>query len=138
LAAIADYAAVDASGKFNLIGVYEQLSTPEFPFTHSLSLALGLDSGPAEVGTHKVILIRIVSEDGNILAQGEIRLTVPSARVPGRKLHQNFALQFRDVVFPGPGDYQVSILINDEERRTLPFTIERAPMPEAPPPPDFI
>lgn len=58
----ADYAAIDASGKASLIGLFTVLNVPSIPATHPrMHLLIGFDQEPDDVGRH--IGFRVVWND---------------------------------------------------------------------------
>jgi hypothetical protein len=53
LALLADAATIDASGKLNILGIFDRLTTSSFPTRHPrLSLVLRFSAGVQEVGKH--------------------------------------------------------------------------------------
>jgi hypothetical protein len=53
LALLADAATIDASGKLNILGVFERIIAPQFPVQHGrLALVVRFIGGPTDIGSH--------------------------------------------------------------------------------------
>jgi hypothetical protein len=104
-ALICDVAVADpATGKKNLIGIFDRLWSDRFPTTRPLSIYWKVTDAE---GRYK-ITARFVQVKGNRVlgeAQGE-------AVLKGRLSSFDFLLPFPPVPFPEPGRYEFQILMN--------------------------
>lgn len=125
LALLADAATIDASGKLNLLGVFDRLATPSFPTRHPrLALVLRFAAGVHEVGTHQVA-IALKAPDGTQLMRidGEMNLAAGPRQVAGGVLVPHI-LNVDGLVFPAAGVYAFDVLVDGEHHVSLPLTVE--------------
>jgi hypothetical protein len=55
LALLADAATIDATGKMNILGVFDRIGVSQFPAQHGrIALVLRLTAGTSEMGTHEM------------------------------------------------------------------------------------
>ena len=125
----ADYANVEKSGKLNVMGIFSQIYASKFPVRHpEMHVIVSLSASPAEYNTTRKLTVKLMDEDG----KQEILSWSRDIRVPAgsgmRRLEVNQILRLRDVVFPEPGSYQFSVLVDNDEKGTLPiFLVQREP-----------
>ena len=126
LALTADAATIDASGKLNLLGVFDQIAVARFPARHGrLSLVLRFTGGISDAGTHQ-LTIKLTSPAGKELValRGELNVS------PGRGSVQTgirvpHVINLDGLVFNEFGIHTFEILVNDRHQATLPLTIAR-------------
>lgn len=124
LALTADAATIDAAGKLNLLGVFDQISAARFPARHGrLTLVLRFTGGVADAGTHQ-LTIRLMTPSGSELVaiRGELNVS------PGRGSIQTgirvpHVINMDGLVFQEAGVHTFEILVNDRHQATLPLTI---------------
>ena len=121
----ADYANIAQGGKLNVMGIFRNIYGSGFPLRQpEMHLIARLRPSPAEYGQTRKLTIKLMDED----AQTEIvnfsrDVVVPSPT--GRQRPEiNQILRLRDLIFPKPGIYQFSILIDNDEKGTLPIEVE--------------
>lgn len=126
-AVLADAATVDASGKLNVLGVFDRIQAREFPARHGrIALVLRFSAGVDEAGSHEVG-IRLVSPDDRELLRldGRMELGAAPRTVPeGIKMPQ--VLNLDGITFPAPGRFTFRISVDGEEIHSVPVHLEEA------------
>ena len=130
LAVLSDFASVTQEGKLNIMGIFGEVNPPGLPFALPLMyLVVVFDGSPAEGGSEKNVRVVMLDGEGREGLRIENNMMVPPAGRPGRRVTFNAILALQGVTFPRPGDYQFSILINGEEKRSVSLQVnEPAPM----------
>jgi hypothetical protein len=124
LALLADAATIDGSGKLNILGIFDRLSTTSFPTRHPrLSLVLRFSAGVQEVGKHQVE-IKLKAPDGKELVRidGEMNLTPGSSRSGGAALVPH-VLNMDGLIFPVAGRYAFDVRVDGEHHVTIPLSV---------------
>ena len=121
----ADYANIAEGGKLNAMGIFRNIYSSSFPTRHpEMHLIIKLSVSPAEYGQTRKLAVKLMDDDAttelvNFSRDIEIPQTV------GRQKHEiNQILKLRDIVFPKPGTYQFSVLVDNDEKGTLPIEVE--------------
>ena len=130
-ALLADYINVTREGKLNILGVFDTLYANAFPTQHPLmQLVIRLEASIVEVGNPINVEVRLIDPDGKRLfsLNGDI---VPPAGRAGEPIHMNHVMVFNNVAFERAGNHAFSILVNREERWSVPISI--IPRPQQPP-----
>jgi hypothetical protein len=130
LAVLSDFASVTQEGKLNIMGIFGEVNPPGLPFSLPLMyLVIVFDASPAEVGSEKNVRVVMLDGEGREGLKVENTMAVPAAGRPGRRTSFNAILALQGVTFTQPGDYEFSILINGEEKRSVPLRVnEPAPL----------
>jgi hypothetical protein len=123
---VADYANVAEGGKLNVMGIFREIYAEEFPARHSdMYVIAALSASPAEFGQKRTITVKLMNADATeTLMEFSRSIVVPSA-VGGRKAEINNILRVRDIVFKEPGTYQFSVLVDNDEKGTLPIELNK-------------
>lgn len=121
----ADYANIAEGGKLNVMGIFRNIYSSSFPARHpEMHLIVKLRPSPAEYGQTRKITIKLMDEDGkNELVNFSRAIEIPRPTMKQR-FEINQILRLRDLVFPEPGTYQFSVLIDNDEKGTLPIEVE--------------
>jgi hypothetical protein len=125
LALLADAATIDGSGKLNILGIFDRLSTTSFPTRHPhLSLVLRFSAGVHEVGPHEV-LISLKAPDGHevVRIDGEMNLSAGPMGVQGGVLVPH-VLNMDGLIFPVAGRYAFDVRVDGEHHVTIPLTVD--------------
>ena len=123
LALLADAATIDASGKLNILGIFDRIGVTQFPAQHGrVTLVLRFTAGTSEIGSHEVH-IRMSDPDGaEVLSlNGEIQLGGRAAQDGIRVPH---ILNLDGLVFAGPGMYSFDVKVDGEHHVSLPLSVE--------------
>src|SRR5207247_4167432 len=122
LAVLTDFASVTQEGKLNILGIFGEVNPPSLPFALPLMyLVLVFDASPAEVGAEKSVRVVMLDGEGREGLRIENTMAVPPSGRPGRRATFNAILALQGVTFQQAGDYQFSILINGEDKRSVPL-----------------
>lgn len=125
LALLADAATVDASGKLNILGIFDRLGTSAFPTRHPrMSLVLRFSAGVHEVGKHEVEIV-LKGPEGQELVRidGEMNLSAGPRGVSGGVLVPHI-LNMDGLVFPSSGRYTFDVRVDGEHHVSIPLTLE--------------
>jgi Family of unknown function (DUF6941) len=124
LALLADAATIDASGKLNILGIFDHLSAGSFPARHpSMVLILRFAAGIRESGKHAVE-IRLKDSDGHELMHidGEMQLA-PGPAVAAGVASVPHLLNLEGVILPRAGRYGFDVRVDGEHQVTVPLTV---------------
>ena len=124
LALLADAATIDGSGKLNILGIFDRLSTASFPTRHPrLSLVLRFSAGVDEVGRHR-IGITLKGPDGQevVRIDGEMNLA-PGPSSAGGAVLVPHVLNMDGLVFPVAGRYAFDVRVDGEHHVSIPLSV---------------
>lgn len=119
LALLADAANVSREGKLNVLGVFNSISSPQFPTLHPMmQLVLGFEAGVAETGMDKAVAFVLLNAEGEEQMRMEGTITVPT-NAPGRRAHWYQIIPLSNTIFAEPGDYQISVLVQGDTKAEI-------------------
>lgn len=124
LALLADAATIDASGKLNILGIFDRIGVAQFPAQHGrVTLVLRFTAGTSEVGPHEVHIRMSDPSGAEVLSlSGEMQLGGgPSARDGIRVPH---ILNLDGLIFTVPGMYSFDVKVDGEHHVSLPLSVE--------------
>jgi hypothetical protein len=124
LALLADAATIDGSGKLNILGIFDRLSTSSFPTRHPrLSLILRFSAGMQEIGKHEMA-IALKAPDGKQLMRidGEMNLA-PGPTGYGGAVLVPHVLNMDGLIFPASGSYAFDVSVDGVHHVTIPLTV---------------
>ena len=124
LALLADAATIDGSGKLNILGIFDRLTTASFPTRHPhLSLVLRFSAGIHEVGRHE-LGITLKAPDGKevIRIDGEMSLA-PGPSGAGGAVLVPHVLNMDGLIFTVPGLYAFDVRVDGEHHVSIPLTV---------------
>ena len=124
LALLADAATIDASGKLNILRIFDRIGVTQFPAQHGrVTLVLRFTAGTSEIGSHEVHIRMSAPGGAEVLSlNGEIQLAGgPGARDGIRVPH---ILNLDGLVFTGPGMYNFDVKVDGEHHVALPLSVE--------------
>ncbi len=124
LALLADAATIDGSGKLNILGIFDRLTTASFPTRHPhLSLVLRFSAGIHEVGRHE-LGITLKAPDGKevIRIDGEMSLA-PGPSGAGGAVLVPHVLNMDGLVFTVAGQYAFDVRVDGEHHVSIPLTV---------------
>lgn len=124
LALLADAATIDASGKLNVLGVFDRISAASFPARHGrISLVLRFSAGVQEAGEHEMEIVlrdpvgeEVVRLDGTLQLGGGLGGVTGGLRVP-------HVLNLDGIVFKKAGRHIFDIRVNGEHLVALPLMV---------------
>ena len=124
LALLADAATIDASGKLNILGVFDRLGGMGLPLRHPrMAMVLRFTAGVQEAGRH-VVEITLKDPDGEELVRvdGEMHLA-PGPHALGGGVRVPHILNMDGLVFPKAGRYAFDVRVDDEHHVTIPLAV---------------
>ena len=124
MALLADAATIDGSGKLNILGIFDRLTTTSFPTRHpSLSLVLRFSAGIDEVGRHQVTIL-LKGPDGKevVRIDGEMNLA-PGPSSAGGAVLVPHVLNMDGLVFPVPGRYAFDVRVDGEHHVSIALSV---------------
>ena len=125
--------AADYSGKLCILGAFDTIVVPQFPFNHShCSVALRYVLRDEDVGRHK-IQVALVGSDGQPLIPAD-KLPVFNVQVNSMPENvffesKNLVLNFQGLPLAAPGQCEVRVLVDGQIVRTVPFQVIAAVKP---------
>ncbi len=125
LALLADAATIDGSGKLNILGIFDRLSTAAFPTRHPrLSLVLRFSAGIHEIGKHD-IGISLKAPDGHELMRidGQMNLAAGPGAVAGG-VRVPHILNMDGLVFAVAGPYAFDVRVDGEHHVSIPLMVD--------------
>lgn len=123
---MADYASISIDQKLSISGVFQAINAQQFPATHSLLyLVAQLKVPPAEFGRQFRLQIKLLDQDANVLTEVSMMATAPTPPIRGTGAFINQIVQLGNIVFPKPGPYQFSLLVDGDEKGELELEVNQ-------------
>ena len=124
LALLADAATIDASGKLNILGIFDRIGVAQFPAQHGrVALVLRFTAGTSEIGSHEVHIRMSDPGGAEVLSlNGEIQLAGGAAAQDGIRVPH--ILNLDGLVFTRPGMYNFDVKVDGEHHVSLPLSVE--------------
>lgn len=129
LALLVDSANVSQEGKLNLLGIFDNIRSAQFPALHpSVALVFTLTGESGDIGSPHKLKVDFVNADGKsfLKIEGEVRFGKTS---PGVKPRANQIININGLPLEKPGKYEFKIIINGEERASIPLDVLQAEAP---------
>lgn len=128
LALLADAATIDASGKLNILGIFDTISVPQLPAQHPhVSLVLRFSASVSEAGAHQVDIRLIDPERKEVVHMGgEVQVAPGPARTGGR-IRVPQVVNIDRLLFEAAGRYTFEISVDGEHQAGVPLTVHYAP-----------
>lgn len=126
----ADFANHEASGKLNVLGVFNRIYARDFPAIHRrLYLVIRMLSGLGEMDTKHDLKIVFYDEDGKELGaqQGEFEIPRPKS---GKQAAADIVLEVSDLYLPQPGNYEFRLVVDREVKGIIPIEVVQAESPQ--------
>jgi hypothetical protein len=124
LAILADAATVDASGKLNILGVYDRLTAESFPAPPlRLTLVLRFTAAVTEAGPHDVVIALKGPGGKEMLSVNGEMMIAPGPGSTEDGIHVPQILNVDGVVFEKPGRYFFDIGIDGEHHASVPLSV---------------
>jgi hypothetical protein len=116
---VSDYANITQGGKLNVMGVFRDIYATNFPAIHpsmTLAIKLGVDLENHE--DKKLLTIKLIDVNAIEIVKLAKEFEIPNP-VKSKISEVNAIIELHDVVFPSPGRYQFTLLIDDEIKGNL-------------------
>lgn len=128
----ADYAKADASGKLDILGIFNRINAPAFPAVHrTLYLVIRIIAAVGEYDVDHPFKLLFVNEDGEEqppTIEGVMRFEKPKS---GVQVQADTIVELGDLVLPKPGRYEFRLVINQDVKGVLPLEIVQPHPPAA-------
>lgn len=116
---VADYANIADGGKLNVMGIFRQIFSTQFPARHpEMYLIVGLSANPAEFDMNKKLTVKLLDPDAKEMMTFSREFVVPKG-IGWRRSEVNNILHFRDIIFPKEGTYEFSILVDNDLKHSI-------------------
>jgi len=126
----ADHANITGDGKLNVMGIFNEIFSYNFPARHSSMHLVGkLGAELGEYGQTRNFTIKLLDEDANQVMDITGQFDIPNGE-RGRKPEVNLILELKDVVFPKPGIYQFVLLIDKDHKCELSLYVNKLESPK--------
>ena len=123
---LADYASVSENKKLNVMGVFNRIFAKGFPVRHREMFVVSKCSASiAEANSTKKFVVKLLDEDAGVELLNFARNIVVGEPQAGKRYELNGILKVADVIFPKAGTYQVSVLIDGDEKASMPLYVEQ-------------
>jgi len=123
LALLADAANREEGGKLNVLGVFDVIYSDKFPYAMpQFYVVVRLTAGPAEYGTKKDVQLILLDPDGKAIGKIGGKGTVPTPDGGGRA-NLELILRMVGVPFEKPGRYAIAVVVNGEEKHSIPIEV---------------
>ena len=116
LVVVADYANQTGNGKLNIMGIFNELNPPGYPFQlPSMFLVFKLRAQLGEYNTKKTLSVKLMDADGQELLTIPQDITVPNI-VGGKRPELQGVIGLNNLVFTKAGTYVFVVLVNGEPK----------------------
>ena len=123
---LADFANIsDDDGKVNALGVFECIRSKIFPVSdQNMAIVLAFEVFSADAGQKRQAVIKLLGADGTQHG-GALALdyVLPGAPVPHPRIVIWQPVNVTGINFPGPGDYEFSVSIDNQEPFSVPLML---------------
>lgn len=125
---IADYVNATVDGKLNVMGIFNIIHSAQFPTRHpGMFLVAKLSADPSEYGAKQKLAIKLLDERGKSIAT----LLEREVEIPHSKERKGVAirqiLRLTGLVFPQPGNYQFSLLVDNDHKGSQTIQLVQIP-----------
>jgi len=124
LAVLADYANVTKEGKTNILGIFDIMYSKTFPFVwNTMQLVIRFKAPRSEANTTKSVLVKLLDADGKQILEIGGQFTLGKPNNNAMNIQTNQFLVLNNLKFEKPGDYVFSVLVNGDEKSTVPLKV---------------
>lgn len=125
---IADYANATVDGKLNVMGIFNSIHSTQFPTAHpEMFLVAKLSADPSEYGTKRKLAVKLLDGNGKLIASLlEREIEVPYGK-EGKVVEIRQLLKLSGLVFPQPGAYQFSMLVDNDQKGSQTIQLVQIP-----------
>lgn len=126
----ADYANITGDGKLNVMGIFNDINSFNFPARHpSMHLIAKLAPELSEYGQKRTFTIILMDADANHIMELSGEINVPMGQ-GGRKPEVNIILDLKDIILPKPGRYVFVLQIDKDQKDELTLYVNQIEAPK--------
>ncbi|MBI1805349.1 MAG: hypothetical protein HY033_11575 [Ignavibacteriae bacterium] len=128
---LADTVTVDASGKLNAIGIFDNIFAAQFPSIHrDMTLVINLEGTVAEKGEHD-LSVELRDDKANRLAAFDQKINIQNAAITKGSLRANVIFKLQDLPFQRHGQYEFVFFIDGRFLGRVLFIVQRVDIKKA-------
>jgi hypothetical protein len=117
----ADFAKIDASGKLDILGIFNNINAQQFPYFHpTMYLVFGFKPELGEYGDTRELKINLVYENGEQFFEIPQKIEVPPVS-GGQRRDVNGVMSLHNIPFPKQGTYEFRIFLERDQKGALPI-----------------
>jgi len=125
----ADYANVTGDGKLNVMGIFNEINSYNFPARHAtMHLIAKLAAELGEYGQTRTFTVKLLDADGRQNMELSGQFDIPKGE-GGKKPEVNVILELKDIIFPTPGPYQFVFLLDRDQKDDLTLYVNKLDTP---------
>lgn len=118
-ACVCDYAILDKMDKLSILGIFDGITSVQFPATHSRMFFVALfQAHPSEVGNHP-IKITLVNADGEQIIDPFEQEIIAAWNI----LNCNLLIEMLGITFPTEGLYAFDIVLDNRHVGSVPISL---------------
>ena len=126
----ADCANITREGKLNVMGIFNDINSLQFPARHSsMNLVAKLGAELGEYGQTRGFTVKLLDADGKPIVDLSGQFQVPPGG-QGRKPEVNLILELKDIVFPKEGTYEFVFLVDKDHKGELSLYVNKLDAPK--------
>jgi hypothetical protein len=111
---VADYASSSSDGKLYIMGVFSRIAAPQFPVAHAeMYVVVQLRASRHEINRRFTLDLKLLDEDATQVISLSLASQVPPGE-RGQAVTLNHIIRLNHIVFPRPGDYEFSVLVDND------------------------
>ena len=123
---VADYANIELFNKLNVMGIFNQIYAAKFPTIRpEMYLVMKFSISPMEFGETRRLTVKLMDEDGGQILEWANNIKLPDKSPAPWKNDINYILRLANTVFPKPGVYQFSVLVDRDEKDTYSIIVNK-------------
>jgi hypothetical protein len=127
LGVLADYANITREGKLNILGIFDVINAPAFPFALPIFyVVVSYEFSASELKTAKNTEIVLCDEDGKELVRMPQQLHIERPDSKGNILTTNQIAGIVGFPFREPGNFVFDILVNGDLKKSISFRVNDA------------
>jgi hypothetical protein len=126
----ADYANITREGKLNVMGIFNNINSLQFPARHSsMHLVAKLEAELGEIEQAQDFAVRLLDEDAQPIFDLSGQFQIPKG-ARGRIPEINLIFELKDIVFPKPGTYEFVLFIENDQKEKLSLYVNQLDAPQ--------
>ncbi|HAG11183.1 MAG TPA: hypothetical protein DCK76_07360 [Desulfotomaculum sp.] len=118
-ACVCDYAIMDKMDKLSILGMFDGITSLQFPATHSRMFFVALlQAHPSEIGNHPVRITLVNADGEQVIDPFEQEITATRDI-----LNCNLLIEMVGITFPTEGTYSFDIILDNRHVGSVPIAL---------------